>query len=84
MRETACGRFRLCGRRLQCLSIIPIWQRRKERAAVPAFGAHLFVGKPAETEFLEIEQQGVGIQHPGVVLIDAENAVSYTHLITTS
>ena len=49
-------------------------QRRKERAAVPAFGAHLFVGKPAETEFLEIEQQGVGVQHPGVVLIDAENA----------
>ena len=41
---------------------------------MPAFGAHLFVGKPAETEFLEIEQQGVGIQHPGVVLIDAENA----------
>ena len=49
-------------------------QRREKRAAVPAFGAHLFVGKPAETEFLEIEQQGVGIQHPGVVLVDAENA----------
>ena len=31
-------------------------------------------GSQPKPEFLEIEQQGVGIQHSGVVLIDAENA----------
>lgn len=48
-------------------------QRHEECTAVPAFSAHLLVGEPAGTESLEIEQQNVGIQHPDVVLIDAEN-----------